>query len=285
MSATENPPRPSRLRGGVEAVGGATRRGLGKLHGAAAYVGGVTRLLSVVLLRASAWLNPRGRRVPWADIASQSFRFGVRSIPIVIVVQAFIGIILALNMAPTLEAYGQVERTADVVAIAVLRELGPLITAILLSGFAGASIAAELGTMVEGEEIKALRAHALDPIRYLVVPRVIATTLMLIGLSVLADVVGMLGGMFTGVVVLDIPALLYLDGTRAAIRLGDYFTGLVKAAVFGVLIAGLACYEGLNVRGGAEGVGKATTTTVVKSIVALIAADCVFAVIFYTLGW
>ncbi len=285
MSTASPTPRANRLRAGIESVGAASRRSVRRLHGAGAYVGGVTRLLSAVLLRVVGWLNPRGRRVPWADIAAQSFRFGVRSIPIVIVVQVFIGVILALNMAPTLEAYGQIERTADVVAIAVLRELGPLITAILLSGFAGASIAAELGTMVEGEEIKALKAHALDPIRFLVVPRVVATTVMLIGLSVLADVVGMLGGMFTGVVVLDIPALLYVDGTRAAIRLGDYFTGLVKAAVFGVLIAGLACYEGLNVRGGAEGVGRATTTTVVKSIVALIAADCVFAVVLYTLGW
>jgi phospholipid/cholesterol/gamma-HCH transport system permease protein len=200
-------------------------------------------------------------------------------------VQVFIGVILALNLAPTLEDYGQLERVADVVAISVFRELGPLITAIILSGFAGASIAAELGAMVEGEEIKALRAHALDPIRFLVVPRIIATTVMLVGLTVLADVVGVFGGLLTATLVLDVSARMYMDLTQAALSLGDYFTGLFKAGVFGTIIASLACYEGLNVRGGAEGVGQATTTTVVKSIVALIGADALFTVVFYTLGW
>jgi phospholipid/cholesterol/gamma-HCH transport system permease protein len=210
---------------------------------------------------------------------------GVLSLPIVMLVQLFIGVILALNMAPTLDSYGQIERVADIVVIAVFRELGPLITAILLSGFAGASIAAELGAMVEGEEIKALRAHALDPIRFLVVPRVLATAVMMVGLTVVADVVGVVGGLITAVGVLGVSPGVYLDGTRAAVDSGDYLTGLVKAGVFGVIIAALACYEGLNVRGGAVGVGRATTMTVVKSIVALIAADTIFATVFYTLGW
>jgi phospholipid/cholesterol/gamma-HCH transport system permease protein len=174
---------------------------------------------------------------------------------------------------------------ADVVAIAVFRELGPLITAVILSGFAGASIAAELGAMVEGEEIKALRAHALDPIRFLVVPRVVATTVMMVGLTVIADVVGVLGGFATGVFVLDVNPLTYIDLTRAALSMSDYLTGLFKGSVFGAIIAGLACFEGLNVKGGAEGVGRATTITVVKCIVFVIAADCIFVSVFYTLGW
>jgi phospholipid/cholesterol/gamma-HCH transport system permease protein len=248
------------------------------------YVGGLVALLGGVAARLGAALFGRGR-LRIEPLVAQSIRVGVRSIPIVVLVQVFIGVILALNMAPTLAAYGQLDRVADVVAIAVVRELGPLITAILLSGFAGASIAAELGTMVEGEEIKALKAHALDPIRYLVVPRLIATTVMMVGLSVLSDVVAVLGGMFTAVFVLDLSATTYIDSTQAAIALKDYSTGLSKAVVFGLMIGALACYEGLNVRGGAEGVGHATTTTVVKSIVALIAADCIFATIFYTLGW
>jgi phospholipid/cholesterol/gamma-HCH transport system permease protein len=139
--------------------------------------------------------------------------------------------------------------------------------------------------MVEGEEIKALRAHALDPIRFLVVPRVIATTVMLVGLTVVADVVGVFGGYLTGVVVLGINSATYIDQTQAALSLHDYFTGLFKSGVFGAIIAALACYEGLNVTGGAEGVGRATTTTVVKSIVAIIGADCVFTAIFYVVGW
>ncbi|MHC4796999.1 MAG: MlaE family ABC transporter permease [Planctomycetota bacterium] len=133
----------------------------------------------------------------------------------------------------------------------------------------------------ESEEIKALRAHALNPIRFLVVPRFLATVIMLVCLAILADVVGVLGGLCTAWGVLDIPPRKYLHFTQAALVYKDFFTGLIKAGVFGVLISMIACYEGLNVTGGAEGVGRATTATVVKSIVALIATDCVFTAIFY----
>jgi phospholipid/cholesterol/gamma-HCH transport system permease protein len=199
-------------------------------------------------------------------------------------VQVFIGIILALQMAPTLEAYGQLQRVADIIGIAIFRVLGPLISAIVLSGFAGASIAAEIGAMVESEEVKALEAHAINPIRFLVVPRVVATVVMLVGLSVLADVVGVFGGLLTGWTVLDIEPRVYIDATQAALKTKDFLTGLVKAVVFGVLISVIACYEGLTVSGGAVGVGRATTATVVKSIVSLIAVDTVFTTLFYLFG-
>jgi len=274
-----------RWRRGPEALGAALRGQGRKLGRAVLYVGGIMRLLGSAARRTVLALMGRGTRIRASTLTHQMVRVGVRSIPIIMLVQVFIGVILALNLAPTLEDYGQLERVADVVAISVFRELGPLITAIILSGFAGASIAAELGAMVEGEEIKALRAHALDPIRFLVVPRIIATTVMLVGLTVLADVVGVFGGLLTATLVLDVSARMYMDLTQAALSLGDYFTGLFKAGVFGTIIASLACYEGLNVRGGAEGVGQATTTTVVKSIVALIGADALFTVVFYTLGW
>jgi phospholipid/cholesterol/gamma-HCH transport system permease protein len=208
-------------------------------------------------------------------------RVGVRSIPIIILVQTFIGIILALQLAPTMQDYGSIEKIAVIVGIAMFRELGPLLSAVVLSGFAGASIAAELGAMVEAEEIKALRAHALNPIRFLVVPRCVATVIMLVGLTLVADVVGVLGGLLTAWGVLDVPVQIYLDQTYLAVVYRDVFTGLVKAGVFGLEIAMIGCYEGLNVHGGAEGVGRATTATVVKSIVALIATDCVFTTVFY----
>ncbi len=166
----------------------------------------------------------------------------------------------------------------------MFRELGPLLSGIVLSGFAGASIAAELGTMVEGEEIKALRAHALNPIRFLVVPRFLATVLMLIMLTVIADAVGLFGGFLTGTFILDIDPQQYLSYTRDAVVPRDFITGLAKAGVFGLMISMIACYEGLNVTGGAEGVGRATTSTVVKSIVALITADVLFTAVFYAFG-
>jgi phospholipid/cholesterol/gamma-HCH transport system permease protein len=238
-------------------------------------------LLADTLVWIGRGLFDRGTRFSGSAVASQMVRVGVRSIPIIILVQSFIGIILALQMAPTLRSYGQLERVADVVGIAIFRELGPLISAIVLSGFAGASIAAEIGTMVEAEEIKALRAHALSPIRFLVVPRFLATTIMLTSLTVLADVFGVLGGLLTSWGVLDIAPAKYLYYTRFSLMYKDFFTGLVKAGVFGVLISMIACYEGLTVTGGAEGVGRATTSTVVKSIVALIATDCAFTAVFY----
>lgn len=284
MSEAPQPLQPTLWRRAPEALGAVVRGGLRALRAGVVYIGGLTRLLLSVLQRIGRAFLGRGR-IRLEALVHQMVRVGVRSIPIVMLVQVFIGVILALNMAPTLEAYGQLDRVSDVIAIAIFRELGPLITAILLSGFAGASIAAELGAMVEGEEIKALRAHALDPIRFLVVPRVVATAFMLLGLTVLADAVGLVGGYIAGVHILGISPQVYIDSTRAALTTHDYLTGLSKAFVFGVIIAGLACYEGLRVSGGAEGVGRATTTTVVKSIVALIGADCLFTAIFYVMGW
>jgi len=281
MSDTVGPSRPHKLVAAVTAVG---RAGLNLRRHLAAdvrYLGGISYLAWDTLAWAGRGLFVRGAKIGASALASQMVRVGVRSIPIIVLVQTFIGIILALQLAPTLEQYGSLEQIANIVGIAMFRELGPLLSAIVLSGFAGASIAAEIGAMVEAEEIKALRAHALNPIRFLAVPRLLATVIMLIGLTVIADVVGVLGGMLTSWGVLDIRPTVYIENTRLALFYKDFFTGLVKAGVFGMLISMIACYEGFNVRGGAEGVGRATTATVVKSIVALIATDCVFTAIFY----
>lgn len=248
------------------------------------YLGGIGYLLSDTLGWTTRGLVTPGVKLGRTAVASQMVRVGVRSLPIIVLVQTFIGIILALQMAPTLKAYGSLDKVANIVAIAMFRELGPLLSAVVLSGYAGASIAAEIGAMVEAEEIKALRAHALNPIRFLVVPRFLATVIMLVGLAVVADVVGVLGGMLTSWAVLDIRPQTYLENTRFALVYKDFLTGLLKAGVFGMLISMIACYEGLNVYGGAEGVGRATTSTVVKSIVALIATDCVFTTAFYLFG-
>jgi phospholipid/cholesterol/gamma-HCH transport system permease protein len=245
------------------------------------FVGSLAILCADTFRWAFRALTQSGVRIGKENLLSQMVRVGVRSIPIVALVQVFIGIILALQMAPTLNNYGQIQRTADIVGIAMFRELGPLLSGIVLSGFAGASIAAELGTMVEGEEIKALRAAALNPIRFLVVPRFLATTIMLTMLTVIADTVGVLGGLLTAVGVLGISADQYINSTQAALTVKDYVSGLAKAPIFGLLISMIACYEGLNVSGGAEGVGRATTNTVVKCIVALISADVVVTILLY----
>ena len=265
----------------VEVVGKATGRRVRSAGAFLEFLGGAVYLAGDTIAWTMRAVFRPDVRLGRQNLFAQMVRVGVKSIPIVALVQVFIGIILALQMAPTLRDYGQIQRVADIVAISIFRELGPLLSGIVLSGFAGASIAAELGAMVEGEEIKALRATALNPIRFLVLPRFLATVVMLTLLTVIADVVGVFGGFLTGTLILDIDPVQYLSYTREALTSLDFITGLAKAAVFGVMIAVIACYEGLNVTGGAEGVGRATTNTVVKSIVALISADVVFTAVFY----
>ncbi len=230
-------------------------------------------------------LARRGRRLGWANLWAQMNRVGVKSIPIVSLVLFCIGSILALQMAPILKTFGMVSSVADIISVAIFRELGPLVSAIVLTGFAGASIAAELGTMTVSEEIEALHAQAIDPVRFLVLPRVLATTLMMICITVVGDLMGILGGLTMSQLFLGVGFELYQTRTFDILELHDFITGLVKAGVFGLLISGLACHLGLSVRGGAQGVGQATTRTVVLTIVALIAVDLLFTAVFYFLGW
>jgi len=196
-----------------------------------------------------------------------------------------IGMILPLQMFPKLDEFGQAEQIATINAIAGFRELGPLMTAIVLCGFAGASIAAELGTMVTSEEIEALKASALNPVRFLVVPRMFATVIMSVMLTVIADAVMVASGMLTSYK-LGIDFDTYFQLSFEAVDVSGFATGLVKAGVFGLLIGLIACFLGLSVKPwqGSEGVGRATTNTVVYCIVAIIAADAVFTLIFYSYG-
>ncbi|MEM1424643.1 MAG: ABC transporter permease, partial [Planctomycetota bacterium] len=166
-----------------------------------------------------------------------------------------------------------------------LRELGPLMAGIVLVGFAGAAIAAEIGTMVVGEEIEALEAHALNPVRFLVVPRIIASVISLICLAVVSNVVAVFAAALMSKTVLGISWTTYYQNTLAQVDHTDYITGIVKAAIFGLLIGLIACGNGLKVTGGAAGVGRATTQTVVQSVVAVIIADLIFTIVFYALGW
>ena len=218
-------------------------------------------------------------------LAFQMVRVGIRAVPIVVLVELAIGMILPLQMFDKLDQFGQAEQVATINAIAAFRELGPLLTAIVLSGFAGASIAAELGTMVTAEEIEALQSLALNPVRFLVVPRLLATMVMMVLLTVIADVVMITGGWLTALQ-LGIDSDVFYHMTLEAVNITAFVTGLVKALVFGVLIGLIACHLGLSVQPwqGSAGVGKATTNTVVYSIVAIIGADAVFTVIFYAHG-
>ncbi len=249
------------------------------------FIGGLGYLLlDTIIASRYVLFTRRGWKFSFANIWVQMNRVGVKSIPIVSLVMVCIGAILSLQMAPVLRDFGLVAYVANIVSIAVFRELGPLISAVVLTGFAGASIAAELGTMVVSEEIEALHAEAIDPIRFLVVPRVIATTVMMFFLAVVGDIMGILGGMVTSSIFLGINYSQYLSRTFEQVKPRDFSTGLFKAAVFGMIISSLACYLGLGVTGGAQGVGSATTRTVVLTIVMLIAVDLMFTAGFYFTG-
>jgi phospholipid/cholesterol/gamma-HCH transport system permease protein len=250
------------------------------------FIGGLTYLLlDTFVTMPAALLSKRGRRLGWQNLWLQMDRVGVKSVPIVSLVLFCIGSILALQMAPILREYGKVDSVADVISVAIFRELGPLVSAIVITGFAGASIAAEMGTMVVSEEIEALEAHAINPVRFLVVPRVLATTVMMICIAIVGDAAGILGGLMCAQTFLGIGHQQYVNHTFEILKLRDFATGLVKAGVFGSLISGLACYLGLGVTGGAQGVGNATTRTVVYTIVALITVDLIFTAVFYYLGF
>ncbi|MHC4976746.1 MAG: MlaE family ABC transporter permease [Planctomycetota bacterium] len=242
----------------------------------------------LLLIDAIGWvlkaLSNQRIRMGRVAIITQVVRIGVRSIAINALVAGCVGFILGLQMAPPLDDLGQVELVPNIIAVAVLRELGPLMAAIVMTGYAGAAIAAEIGTMVVGEEIEALEAHALNPVRFLVVPRIIAVVVSLTMLAVISDVVAIFCGFLMGATVLDIPPVTYWENTFRQVDNIDFLTGVAKGGVFGMLIAVIACNNGLRVTGGAAGVGNATTLTVVRSIVAIIFADLIFTAIFYVTG-
>ena len=248
-------------------------------------IGGVSYLIRDVTRWVARSLFTRRVRFGRTALVTQLVRTGVRAVGIVTLVCGCVGFILALQMEPPLADFGQSDKIANIIGVAILRELGPLISAIVLAGFAGASIAAELGTMVVGEEIEALEAHALNPIRFLVVPRVLATIIALVLPTVVGDITAViLGGVMT-VNFLGVPYQQYLSNTLNQLVLSDFLSGLIKAGFFGLILSTIACYNGLNVTGGAAGVGRATTNTVVQSIVTIILADFVFTTLFFSLGW
>jgi len=206
---------------------------------------------------------------------------GYDSLPITSLVALFIGFIFALQTAYFMQRIGSEMYIASLVAVSLIRELGPVITALVVAGRVGASITAELGSMQVTEQIDALEAFATNPIKYLVVPRFLAMIIVLPLLTLYADAIGIFGSYLICVQKLGISSSMYLQVTFDSILYKDLFTGLFKTIFFGMIIALVSCYEGFNVQGGAEGVGKATTYSVVLSFIMIIAADCFFTALFY----
>jgi len=215
------------------------------------------------------------------QIALQMNRIGINSFSIVFLCSLFTGIVLVFNSAYELQKLGAKEFIAPLVALSMCRELGPVFTALIIAGRAGASISAELGTMKVTEQIDALETMASNPIKYLVVPRLWALLVMVPLLTIYADFIGIFGGYLVAVWKLGIPSGMYIRSTFDALLLKDVFIGLFKAVVFGGIVSTVSCYQGLTTEGGAEGVGKATTLAVVVSFIMIIAADCLVTAFFY----
>ncbi len=206
-------------------------------------------------------------------VFNQMVLMGVNSIGIVCLVGASVGMVLALQAAYQLKSMGAEVYTGGLVSVTMCRELGPLVAAIVLTGRVGARMAAELGTMVVQEEVDALTTMGLNPVRYLVVPRVIALIIVLPCLTVICDLMGMLGGYIIGTYAVGINPYLYLANNFDSLVIKDIYEGLIKSGIFAFLIALICCHQGLSVSGGAEGVGKATTSAVVTSLIVIIVMD------------
>ncbi len=214
---------------------------------------------------------------------SQANRIGPGSFVIAAMVAFFVGMIIALQMA-----YQMVQLSAEIyipniIAVSLTRELAPVLTALIVAGRIGAGIAAEIGTMTVTEQVDALKAFAVNPVKYLVVPRFLALIVMLPVLTMLADLIGIWGGYIICVYKLHISHEMFWKMVFQALAMKDIMTGLIKTIFFGMIIAIVGCHQGLLVKGGAEGVGKATTTAVVRSFIFIIMMDCFITFVFYFL--
>jgi phospholipid/cholesterol/gamma-HCH transport system permease protein len=207
------------------------------------------------------------------DIIVQMDSIGVGSISIVLLTGFFSGAIMSLQMGRALAQYGQTGRTGMVVAIILVRELGPVLTAVVMAGRNSSGIASELGSMKVTEQIDAMRALGTDPVKKLVTPRVTATVFMLFFLSVISDLVGLAGGLMVAKLFLSLDARQYWANAWQVLVLQDVFMGLLKPTLFGFIIATVGCYYGMTARGGTQGVGRATTQAVVAASVFILVTD------------
>ena len=222
------------------------------------------------------------RSVRWRDVWRICERVGADALPIVALISFLLGMILAFQSAVPMKRFGAEIFVADLIGLSMLRELGPLMTAILLAGRSGAAFAAEIGTMRVNQEVDALTTMGISPIRFLVTPRIIAALLMTPLLTLFSDLVGLVGGALT-MQSFAIPFVTFLAEVDSAVTLTDFLAGFVKSFVFALLVAGIGCLRGLQTKAGASAVGDSATRAVVSGIILLVVVDGLFAVAYYLL--
>ncbi len=222
------------------------------------------------------------RTIRWRDTVLIAEEVGVNALPIVAMLSFLVGVIMAFQAAVALRQFGAEIFVANMIGLSVLREMGPLMTAIILAGRSGSAFAAEIGTMKVREEIDALKTMGLEPVRFLVVPRVLAALVMTPVLTVFADLLGVMGGSVV-MMSLGFPLITFFHQLQLAVSYGSLVGGLVKAFAFGILIAAIGCLRGLQTENGASAVGLSTTHAVVSGIILIVFADGIFTIIYYLL--
>ncbi len=259
------------MRAAVKVFDEVGRSTLGLLE----YTGGVAQLSA----EAATFIGRLRIRV--AETFAQAYALGVQSMVIVLLTSLFTGMVIALESANQAQSYGVSSLVGGAVAYVSSRELGPMLTAVVVAGRAGAAIAAELGSMVVTEQVEALEALGLSPVQMLVVPRVIAMLFILPLLTIFADIVSILGGMFLAKQTAHIGYDSFIESVRQFSAFGDFVKGMVKALVFAIIIVIVGCYQGLGVRGGAAGVGRATTGAVVTAIILIFIANFALSLVLF----
>jgi phospholipid/cholesterol/gamma-HCH transport system permease protein len=209
----------------------------------------------------------------WADMIQQADLVGFGSLPIVLAACFFTGAALALNSATTLSRFGALSLIGQLVSLGIVRELGPVLSGLVVAGRNSSGMASELGSMIVTEQIDAMRALGTDPMKKLVTPRVVSTVLMLFFLTILGDLLGLIGGNVVASLLLGLDTHQYWSNAWQTLVFEDVFMGLVKPLVFGFIVATIGCYYGLTTRGGTQGVGRSTTEAVVASMILIIVVD------------
>ncbi|MBI1292864.1 MlaE family lipid ABC transporter permease subunit [bacterium] len=223
-------------------------------------------------------------RIRWRDTFIQMEKVGFDAVPIATLVGFLVGLIIALTAAIPMREFGAEVFVANLVGLAILRELGPLMGAILLAGRSGSAFAAEIGTMKVNDELNALNTMGLDPMRFLVVPRVLAGVTMMPFLTVLVNFAGLMGGLVVCTLWLGFPVSVYVNQLTGQIAIMDIVGGLIKAFVFGIIVSGVGCMRGLQTKSGAAAVGESTTSSVVTTIVLIVVASGIFTYLYAVLG-
>src|SRR5499426_2032935 len=231
---------------------------------------GLGHVGSIALLFSSTVRETFRKTPEWRVVLDQMHHLGVRSLAIATVTALFTGMVLSLQTSYSLAAYGAKLFVGDIVALSLVRELGPVLASLMVGGRVGAGITAEIGSMKVTEQIDAIRAMAANPVRKLVVPKVLAIAIMLPVLVVFADFVGIMGGLIMAVFTLHQPAAFYMNHVVQALSVQDVLSGVGKSIFFSLFISLIACHSGLGAEGGADGVGRATTQTVVAASLAVL---------------